>query len=514
MVAAVGSHARPKKEHHTDSEERLLKPEEEQWREVFDRLRERFPTVAPQKVAEVLRENQFHAGGSARILREMIGHGVKDADPDDSEHVKTLLSNPAVFKHACTEQFNRFDINGDGLLEISEILELTTSLYRGFGLEPPSLGSVQAFIHAMDENNDGVLDEREFRRFFEVFLRYAYFDVVKLRQIVERGRAHQEKSSQEKRDQLIPPPTDSHATPSHTGRNKKAGGSKSGSPRPEVEVEPHAEAEEGGQHAGHGRRPGASPCGRRRRAGGQPGVTFSPNARKVRASGMTTPASVPEGEEEQQGRATGSGSKSPSSERRRRSHESDGDGSFRAAPAPAFRCIAPEGVEYREAPDGLPPHNEVGPDGRGVQAGGTVQALEVWIRTPDGWLPVMDPGGQPLFQRRSDRAARRPSDTLCSEQALEATSGVRLPPSQNSKASHHRKVYFNDCLGVKGPIVVPTDATDMSCSQNILLDEETWQPAFERLCERFPAVEPARVLQAMRETEGHAGKTAALLRTM
>jgi len=174
----------------------LLRPGEEDWRDVFDRLKERFPSVPAEKVAQLLRENSGHAGNTAGALRHLTGDGVVEPEPDDAEHVATLLSSPAMFKHVCKEHFKKFDMNGDGVLQYPEVLGLTNELYQNFGLQQPSEGSLRAFFDATDDNNDGVLSEREFRKFFECFLRYAYFDVMKLRQMVEKGRAKRANSKE------------------------------------------------------------------------------------------------------------------------------------------------------------------------------------------------------------------------------------------------------------------------------------------------------------------------------
>eukprot|EP00928_Gymnodinium_smaydae_P062223 TRINITY_DN46133_c0_g1_i1.p1 TRINITY_DN46133_c0_g1~~TRINITY_DN46133_c0_g1_i1.p1 ORF type:complete len:201 (+),score=39.57 TRINITY_DN46133_c0_g1_i1:54-605(+) len=165
-----------------------LEPQEESWREALESLSARFPTVDRTRVLQVLRDNNGHGGYAAASLRSLTSDGVREADADDIDHVATLLSSPAMFKHACKDQFRKFDKNRDGALDWDEVLALTAHLYERFGLEPPSEGTLQAFFDSTDENHDGVLSEREFRKFFESFLRHAYFDVHKLREIVDQGR--------------------------------------------------------------------------------------------------------------------------------------------------------------------------------------------------------------------------------------------------------------------------------------------------------------------------------------
>lgn len=166
-----------------------LRPDEEEWREPLDRLCERFPAAGADRVAEALRQHDGHAGKAASSLREMLSAAVREPDPDDAEHVNTLLSSPFMFKHSCREHFERFDLDGSGSLDLEEVTQLAKALYSSFGLEPPSEGSVRNFFVAMDKNGDGVLSEREFQTFFEMFLRLAYFNVTKLRHLVERGEA-------------------------------------------------------------------------------------------------------------------------------------------------------------------------------------------------------------------------------------------------------------------------------------------------------------------------------------
>ncbi|CAE7239032.1 unnamed protein product [Symbiodinium natans] len=155
-----------------------LQPEEQAWQAVFERLCERFPETGATKVAAILRENNGHAGQAAAAIRDLGGTGKREVDPDDQEHVKTLLTSPVMFAAVCKENFRKFDANGDGVLSWTEVLPLVNSLYESFGLQPPREGNLRSFFDATDLNKDGVLSEREFKKFFECFLRYAFFDVV------------------------------------------------------------------------------------------------------------------------------------------------------------------------------------------------------------------------------------------------------------------------------------------------------------------------------------------------
>eukprot|EP00928_Gymnodinium_smaydae_P038490 TRINITY_DN26541_c0_g1_i1.p1 TRINITY_DN26541_c0_g1~~TRINITY_DN26541_c0_g1_i1.p1 ORF type:complete len:483 (+),score=126.70 TRINITY_DN26541_c0_g1_i1:40-1488(+) len=188
------------------------------WRDLFERLCERFPTLSPDRVAQALRNHNGHAGNAASELRDLTTIKVKPPDPDDAEHVATLLSSPMMFKHACKENFQKFDTNGDGVLDFTEVLALTNELYYSFGLQQPSEACLKAFFQVTDENNDGVLSEREFRRFFEMFLRYAFFDVVKLQQLLERQAATEPKAPELQPASQAPPAASPQAYPSPHGR--------------------------------------------------------------------------------------------------------------------------------------------------------------------------------------------------------------------------------------------------------------------------------------------------------
>eukprot|EP00439_Symbiodinium_sp_Y106_P042559 s3451_g5.t1 len=106
---------------------------------------------------------------------DLGGTGKREVDPDDQEHVKTLLTSPVMFAAV-------FDANGDGVLSWSEVLPLVNSLYESFGLQPPREGNLRSFFDATDLNKDSKGGPSwsctEFKKFFECFLRYAFFDVV------------------------------------------------------------------------------------------------------------------------------------------------------------------------------------------------------------------------------------------------------------------------------------------------------------------------------------------------
>ena len=156
-----------------------LRPEEEEWQPLFNNLCERFGTFPPQKIAQILRDNDGHAGHTSAALRDLSGTTMRPVDPDDAEHVRTLLSSPVMFKHACSEHFKKYDRDGNGVLEWDEILGLTGAIHEALGLQPPREGGLRKFFEDSDENGDGVLTQDEFVVFFQAFLKFAYLEVEK-----------------------------------------------------------------------------------------------------------------------------------------------------------------------------------------------------------------------------------------------------------------------------------------------------------------------------------------------
>lgn len=139
------------------------------------RLCERFPTVNAARVYQVLKDHGGHAGYAAAELRALSTDMPKPVDEEDSEHVAILLSNHTLFKQTCRAHFKKFDLNRNGTLEWEEVLGLTNHLCKYMGVEQPGENALKAFFDGSDANHDGVLTEREFPKFFESFLRYAFF---------------------------------------------------------------------------------------------------------------------------------------------------------------------------------------------------------------------------------------------------------------------------------------------------------------------------------------------------
>lgn len=453
-----------------------LRPGEEEWREAFDRLRDRFPSVPAHRVAQALREHDGHAGGAARMLRDLTSSVVKEADPDDVEHVATLLSSPSMFKHACKEQFRKYDVNGDGVLQWEEVLALVNQLYEEFGLQLPSEGSLKAFFYATDENQDGVLSEREFRKFFEMFLRYAFFDHLKLRKMVEKGQA-----IEAKRNSMVTG-TETANVASTSSRSSRASSKSNSETR-------HSKASTP-EDAGHGHvdtKPMGNSEARRPASGSKLSKTASAPALSPASTGMHHLS------------PTNAQSRTNAQNQRHRQRDRHSRQPFDQAAAPQMlRCISSNGVAYRSSTNYQDRTDEV------ISHGSIVQVLETWVRTPEGWLPVVDPQGQTLFERTQTPD----SATVKSKKHV---SIVRSSRSSGPEERQERKEERHEAaLTPEGEIWVRAEPE----SGGLKSSEEEWRPVFERLCQRFPNISPDRVAKSLRDNDGHAGKAASMLRYM
>jgi len=392
---------------------------------------------------------------------------MRPVDPDDAEHVRTLLCSPLIFSHACKEHFRKYDVNGDGALEWSEIVSLVTALYENFGLQPPREGGLRAFFEATDTNHDGVLSEKEFKHFFEMVLRYAFFDVVN----------HEQKAKEK----------EPHGSPIQTKANHH-----------------HQEAQGTGRSHKVGKEPSASPPRRSER--GERSAAASPSAGGGGRAGEDS--------------LTASPPAASRHESKRHHHSGQAD-----VGAGVFRCYAQQGIAYRQSPDMNSPT-----DLAGVQKGEVIQALEHWIRTPQGWLPVAISTGERFFEPSS----AVPKASRSSAAAAAAASPDQHHSSRSSKRVSRSTGAVERSEGYGGPVgegrrerekAAPAPAPVApaapavgggggSGSGGLRPGEEEWQGVFERLSQRFPTASPGDVAQALRDYGGHAGQAAQRLRSL
>jgi len=524
----------------------------------LERLQERFPSVTAERVAQSLRKCGGHAGNAAKELRNMTSVNVREPDPDDVEHVSTLLSSPAMFKMACQDKFNEFDRDSIGTLDFDEIVALTNTLYQDFGLQQPSEACLRAFFQATDENNDGVLDEREFRKFFEMFLRYAYFEIEKLQKLVDSAKQPVRVGQRVELnvDDVASGPTAALETPTQNRNlvttplqspNLVTAFSPQHSPtagvmsRCSTEVSTRAGTKEPHEAVGNCSTPlRRRPTDASENAPPQQLLTtfddflaaqetVSPLVRHSHWDEKSTPVT-----------------ESPSKLHRRqkkadreRQRGASGDGS-------AYVCVAPHNVPYRQQPDYADSVNSA------VAPGEKVQILEHWVRTTHGWLPMQDLQGAPLFEKVEPKAVRRsPSGADLKKEVNAAMSPCvkkdvkawsKSVPKGFQDARHElgnqwlskvdslegnlnkfsrKPPCLDKCtlsparIGSKGtlsPARSRTPTTPAKAKGTPTRCPDEWEQVFDRLQDRFPDASDKQLMQALYAHDGHAAKAASALK--
>mmetsp|Transcript_34681 Transcript_34681/g.64241 ORF Transcript_34681/g.64241 Transcript_34681/m.64241 type:complete len:449 (+) Transcript_34681:96-1442(+) len=440
----------------------LLRKGEEDWQERIERLQERFPTVSCERVLQAVRANNGHAGYAATELRELGQEGIKNVDPDDSEWVATLLTSPAMFRQYCKQCFQEFDTDRNGVLDWSEVIGLTNKLCHQLGLAQPAEINLRTVFQGVDVNGDEVLQEDEFAKFFEIFLRYAFFEEHRRLVGTWQYKANPNEQTDGFSEYAIFQTTDWHmcfeglqgqCPGGHqlaaSSANRTLGGTldlREGWLHAKVKVrvknaEGHttkkttygfvrlhlaegskdvlvsnfksSEVSEWGEnifaYRKNGDRSNTPPEKETARWAYRKYSDFS--ARSSIVAPLGSNMFVPDeqvydwsGLATDGGRTPMSIASSPaglqSGRKPRRSKSHSGITAAKAGPT-AVRCVATDGVAYRASPEFFD-RTEVM-----LACGEKVQILEqrdaTWFRTPQGWLPMHDAGGKLLFERASSR---------------------------------------------------------------------------------------------------------------
>jgi len=350
----------------------------EDLRERAERLRERFPDIAADRVLQVLRDNGGHAGYAAADLRALSTDVVKSADPEDSEHVATLLSNHTLFKQTCRAHFKKFDANRNGTLEWDEVMQLMNHLSRYMGLELPSEKSIQAFFESSDANHDGVLAEREFPKFFESFLRYAFF--MQHRRVV--GTWLYKGDAMGFDSEFTITLGKDYRLNYRSTRGGCPGTPKAQVPQGRTEVHGALELYEGWMQA-------------ELKVGNRSHDNFFGLVRLKFIEGATDKVIVNFKSDAQAswGNDVVAKRRSTIEEDRVARHQVPEIGNI-------LRCIAPHGVAYRRAPEYHERTEDVLPPGETIRVADRHHDTH-WVCVAGGWLPTVDPKGIRLFEIES-----------------------------------------------------------------------------------------------------------------
>lgn len=362
-------------------------PQAEDLRERADRLCERFPSVNADRVLQVLRDNNGHAGYAAADLRALSTDVIKSADPEDSEHVATLLSNAMLFKQTCRAHFKKFDMNRNGTLEWEEVLGLTNNLCSYMGIDQPGEKSLQAFFESSDNNRDGVLSEREFPKFFESFLRYAFF--LQHRRLVGTWRCKGDTNDTLSSEFSILLGKGDYRLYFRSHRSGCPGTPKS-QVQGRQEVHGTLELREGSLQANL--KVGIRESDKR---SGLSHESFYGVVRLRFAEGTTEKVVV-----NFKSDPHGGWGNDVVAKRRHTLEEERASRCSTPTVGGILRCIAPNGVAYRRSPEVLDRTDAL------VRQGDTVRVTERhldthWIRVAGGWLPTVDPRGVKLFDLAS-----------------------------------------------------------------------------------------------------------------
>jgi hypothetical protein len=284
-----------------------------------------------------------------------------------------------LFKQTCRAHFKKFDVNRNGTLEWDEVLRLTNSLCSYMGVEKPGEKSLQTFFEGSDSNRDGVLTEREFPKFLESFLRYAFF--MQHRRLVGTWKYKGSSDSPSCDFTILLGKGDYRLY-----YRSVCGGS--GTPKAQGRQEVHGmlELREGCLQADL--KAGTRDSEKR---GALINESFYGTVRICFAEGTTEKVITNFRSDPQAGWGN-----DVIARRRQTIEEERVSRCSTPTVGCILRCIAPNGVAYRRSPEFLERTDIL------VSQGDTVRIMERhldthWIRVAGGWLPTVDPRGAKLF---------------------------------------------------------------------------------------------------------------------
>ena len=79
------------------------------------------------------------------------------------EMIKGLLENETEFDKELDEWFAKFDANGNGVLEKSEMKNVITAFFEKIGEAPPTEEKIAELVSKMDTNSDDVVSKEELK---------------------------------------------------------------------------------------------------------------------------------------------------------------------------------------------------------------------------------------------------------------------------------------------------------------------------------------------------------------
>lgn len=85
--------------------------------------------------------------------------------------VQHLLDSNYTRHQLAKARFKQFDANGNGVLEWTQLCNLTLALCEQMGIAQPANDKLRVVYDEFDKNQDGVLSEDEFQAFFKTVLK-------------------------------------------------------------------------------------------------------------------------------------------------------------------------------------------------------------------------------------------------------------------------------------------------------------------------------------------------------
>mmetsp|Transcript_157010 Transcript_157010/g.277164 ORF Transcript_157010/g.277164 Transcript_157010/m.277164 type:complete len:706 (-) Transcript_157010:17-2134(-) len=117
-----------------------------------------------------------------RVSRSKTGVQTQPT-PEQMKKIRQILDSREATGQWALQQFGRFDLNADGLLQPSELETCLKTLHAELGIPAVSSTQIQMLISKFDSDGNGAFDLKEFEEFFNRVL-------IKSRQSFEQWKVH------------------------------------------------------------------------------------------------------------------------------------------------------------------------------------------------------------------------------------------------------------------------------------------------------------------------------------
>lgn len=485
-------------------------------REVAARVRAIFPAVGQECLLEVVQRADGDVARATAMLRLLPEGSLQFAGPDDELYIKTILGDLPVFDFVGGKHFAGLAAKGEGVVCWGSAMEFSRDIARSLCLVELSEASVRAFFDAAAGDRRS-MHLPQFMRFFGCLLRCALLKVAKMRKTAER--LEEERLA---------------------GRSRCS--SKTRTPKASISAIPLLPAPF--------HRPGSS------------STTAPFDVESRRLSIVSELPATPEPEETRETARQNEAVNwvaapfpAPAPLLLEGTCVAQSPVEYRPCPVPSQGSFTPALVQpggkvrvlerWLRTPDGWLPCSD--DQGRELFEVNVPKELARALAPPEPLrgAQARDPRTLPPLQRSCSSAGRRPASaaspaskrTAKSLPVLVAGAGGLPEPTRNQMTPPRSAPMSDVLLPIKDtpgtrhacngrPLRVPNGTSQppggpspRQPSQGkypgdparLAAGEEGWQDRLDRLSERFPAAGPERILQVLRDKDGHAGKAARVL---